>query len=99
MKTKKVKLSTGKEVKVRELSIDEVDFCNDASQIKYDKDGDPIILNLSKSRTAWLRKGLSKSEDELTLDKTIKSFSETEKNELLIEIKELQDTGEENPSQ
>ena len=37
METKKVKLESGAEFKVQEMSIDDIDFCSDIPEIKFDE--------------------------------------------------------------
>jgi len=51
------------------------------------------IRNLSKARTAWLRRGIEGCDD-----KFIKSMSEEEKTELSLKVQEYQNMGEEKPS-
>tara|TARA_R100000329_G_C7591505_1_gene209761 strand:+ start:923 stop:1177 length:255 start_codon:yes stop_codon:yes gene_type:complete len=84
-----MKLSTGKEVKLKEMSVDDMDYCNDIPQMKYE-DGEVVsITNLAKARTAWIRKGVVDCDD-----KFIKSLSDEEKNELSIAVQEYQRLGE-----
>ena len=98
MDTKKIKLSTGKEIKIREMSIDEQDTCNDTAVIKIDKDGDTVLRDIVRARTAWLRCGLVDGKKDIASDKLIKSLTEDERNEASLAIKEFQEMGEENPS-
>ena len=35
---KDIKLSSGKEVKIKEMSVDDIDFCNDIPEMRYDGD-------------------------------------------------------------
>ena len=35
---KSIKISTDKEVKIKEMSVDDIDFCNDVPEMKYDGD-------------------------------------------------------------
>jgi hypothetical protein len=86
---KSIKLSTGKEVKVKEMSVDNIDFCNDVPEMKYDGDTLVAIKNLSKARTAWIRKGIEGADD-----KFIKSLTDDEKNELSVAIQDYQRLGE-----
>ena len=85
----KHKLSTGKEIKLKEMSVDDMDYCNDLPQIRYEGNEVVAITNLAKTRTAWIRKG-----DEGADDKFIKSLSEDEKNELSLAVQEHQRLGE-----
>ena len=47
------------------------------------------IKNLSKARTAWIRKGIEGADD-----KFIKSLTDDEKNELSVAIQDYQRLGE-----
>ena len=85
----KHKLSTGKEIKIKEMSVDDIDFCNDIPQMRYEGDEVVAITNLSKARTAWIRKGVDGCDD-----KFIKSLSDDEKSELALMIQEYQRLGE-----
>ena len=86
MKELKIK---DKKLKIREMSVDDIDFCNDLPQMRYENDQVVAITNLSKARTAWIRKGVDKADD-----KFIKSLSEDEKNELSLAVQEYQRLGE-----
>ena len=86
MKELKIK---DKKVKIREMSVDDIDFCNDLPQMRYENDQVVAITNLSKARTAWIRKGIDKVDD-----KFIKSLSEDEKNEISLAVQEYQRLGE-----
>ena len=72
MKDFKVK---DKSVKIKEMSVDDIDFCNDVPQMRYEGDQVVAITNLSKARTSWIRRGVEGADD-----KFIKSLSEDEKN-------------------
>ena len=84
-----MKLESKREVKIKEMSVDDIDFCNDLPQMRYENDQVVAITNLSKARTAWIRKGVDKADD-----KFIKSLSEEEKNELSLAVQEYQRLGE-----
>ena len=56
-------LSTKKEVKLKEMSIDDMDSCNDLQHICQESDGGISIYGLNKSNTAWIRKGVEGSDD------------------------------------
>ena len=86
---KSIKLATDKEVKIKEMSVDDIDFCNDVPEMKYDGDNLVAIKNLSKARTAWIRKGTDGADDNF-----IKSLNDDEKNELSIAIQDYQRLGE-----
>ena len=87
---KELTLESKRKVKLREMSVDDIDFCNDLPQMRYENDQVVAITNLSKARTAWIRKGVDKADD-----KFIKSLSEDEKNELSLAVQEYQRLGEE----
>lgn len=84
-----MKLSTGKEVKLKEMSVDDIDYCNDIPQMRYEGNEVVAITNLAKARTAWIRKGVEKADD-----KFIKGLTEDEKNELSLAVQEHQRLGE-----
>ncbi len=71
------------------MSVDDIDFCNDVPEMKYDGDNLVAIKNLSKARTAWIRKGVEGVDD-----KFIKSLTDDEKNELSVAIQDYQRLGE-----
>ena len=78
-----------KVVKLKEMSIDDIDFCNDLPQMRYENDQVVSITNLSKARTSWIRKGVDGSDD-----KFIRSLTEDEKNTLSLAVQEYQRLGE-----
>ncbi len=86
---KEIKLSTDKKVKIREMSVDDIDFCNDVPEMKYDNNELVTIKNLAKARTAWIRKGVDRADD-----KFIKSLTDDEKNEISVAVQEYQRLGE-----
>lgn len=86
---KKVTLNSGKEVSLKEMSVDDMDYCNDLPQMRYEDNEIVSISNLSKARTAWIRKGVENADD-----KFIKSLSEDDKNELSLAVQEYQRLGE-----
>jgi len=86
---KELTLESKRKVKLREMSVDDIDFCNDLPQMRYENDQVVAITNLSKARTAWIRKGVEGADD-----KFIKSLSEDEKNELSLAVQEYQRLGE-----
>ena len=90
---KQVTLPSGKKAKIREMSVDDIDYCNDVPQLVNEGDEVKTIKNLSKARTAWLRRGIDKCDDKL-----IKSLSEEEKTELSLKVQEYQSMGEGNAS-
>ena len=94
METKKVKLESGAEFKVQEMSIDDIDFCNDIPEIKFDDNNTATTIKyMAKARTAWLRKGVVGCDDKL-----LKSLSDPDKAELMLAVQEAQKLGEGKPS-
>jgi len=85
---KEVKLSSGEKAKVIEMSVDDIDYCNDIPELIQEGEN-TIIRNLSKARTAWLRRGVDGCDD-----KFIKSLSEEDKTELSLKVQEYQGLGE-----
>ena len=89
MAKKVIELSTKRKVELKEMSVDEIDFCSDMATIDLTDDGGvKNIGNLSKSRTAWIRRGVKGGDfnskpyidDKGFLsDKCIKELSELEK--------------------
>jgi len=89
MANKKLKLTSGKEVTIIEMSVDDIDFCSDVTNVVFDKEGNQILRNISAARTAWIRKGVKNADDTF-----IKKLTEEEKNELSLKIRESQELGE-----
>ena len=84
-----MKLASGKEVKFKEMSVDDIDYCNDLPQMRYEGNEIVAITNLAKARTAWIRRGVEGADD-----KFIKSLTEDDKNELSLAVQEHQRLGE-----
>jgi len=101
MAKKIVELKSKRKVELKEMSVDDIDFCNDSTVLKTTEDGKPYITGMSKSRTAWLRRGIAggdfkafKIENNFVIDKVLKQLTEVEKNELLPLIQGHQELGE-----
>tara|TARA_Y100001963_G_C6624474_1_gene373325 strand:+ start:305 stop:613 length:309 start_codon:yes stop_codon:yes gene_type:complete len=102
MAKKIVELKSKRKVELTEMSIDDVDFCTDSSVMKYEDGQISYISGLSKTRTAWLRrgikggdfKGFKKDKDGLVDDSVLKQLNEEEKNELVQAIQDYQNMGE-----
>jgi len=84
-----MKLKSGIEVELKEMSVDDIDFCNDLPQMRYEGNEIVAITNLAKARTAWIRKGVKGADDDF-----IKALSDNEKNELSLAVQEFQRLGE-----
>ena len=101
MAKKIVELSSKKKVELKEMSIDEIDLCNDMTTLRQGDDGESYITGLSKSRTAWLRRGISggdfkafKADNGVVVDSVLKQLNDDDKNELVKAIQEYQNMGE-----
>lgn len=98
-------LSSGRKVKIKEMTIDQIDACKDMVQIVF-VDGDAkTIANVAKARTAWIRAGLKGGDFEdwtpdgkVVPDTVIKQLTDVEKEELALAIQEAQVLGESKPS-
>ena len=102
MSKKIVELKSKKKIELREIGLDEVDFCNDLAVMKYEGGEISHISGLSRTRTAWLRRG-KKSGDFKTFktgtdgypeDSVLKELTEEEKNELVQLVQGYQSLGE-----
>ena len=99
---KTVELSTKKKVDIREMSIDEVDFCQDLIVTDIVDGKVTNVRNMAKARTAWLRRGIEggdfkaykKDSDGYPVDAVLKQLTEEEKNELYTLIQDYQNMGE-----
>ena len=101
--SKKVELSSGRKVELKEMSIDNVDFCSDIAEVFYNGNGEvSTVKGVSKSRTAWLRRGIAGGDFKsfsmnvkgLVEDSALKELNDTEKNELMVLIQNYQSMGE-----
>ena len=102
MSKKIVELKSKKKIELREMGLDEVDFCNDLAVMKYENGEISHISGLSKTRTAWLRRGINGGDfkafktdtNGYPIDSVLKQLSEEEKNELVQLVQEYQSLGE-----
>tara|TARA_R110002012_G_scaffold59266_10_gene154779 strand:+ start:1506 stop:1814 length:309 start_codon:yes stop_codon:yes gene_type:complete len=89
------KLSSGKKILIRELSIDKMDELKDMLEIVFSGD-QKVLKNMSKTRTAWVRAGLGGSDDWKTKngaiapDSILKKFTDEEMNEISAAVQEAQ---------
>jgi len=51
-------LKSGRNVEIKQMDIDDVDYCDDLQRISQEKDGNIAIYGINRSNTAWIRKGL-----------------------------------------
>ena len=97
-----VELKSKRKVELKEMSIDDVDYCNDLTVMKYEDGEISHMAGLSKTRTAWLRRGIAggdfkkfKTDDNgYASDSVLKELDEKEKNELVQSIQKYQTMGE-----
>lgn len=103
----KDKLSSGREIIIKEMSIDDIDECKDALEIIFADKG-RIVKGASQARTKWIRAGLQggdfkakdgKKKYEGSRSKTvpdyiIKQLKDTEIDECAMKIQEAQKMGE-----
>ena len=102
MSKKIVELKSKKKVELKEMTLDEVDYCNDLAVMKYEDGELSDIGGLSKTRTAWIRRGIKGGDfkgyktnlEGYPEDSVIKQMTEDEKNELVKVIQEYQTLGE-----
>lgn len=102
MSKKTVELKSKRKVELKEMSIDDIDFCNDLTIYKYEDNKLSHMAGLSKTRTAWIRRGICGGDfkkfetdiDGYPTDKVIKELTEEERNELFQLVKEYQEMGE-----
>lgn len=89
------KLSTGLKVKLKKLSLDELDDVLDSTEVVLDKDNKiKEIKNLRKTTTKWLRCGLNGQ----GTDEFISKLSLDERIEIFVKLQEINILGEGNAS-
>ena len=91
----KIKLKSGREVDIKDISLDERDEMLDSVEYIYDKKGGVSGVKMMHSTiTKWLRFGLNgKADDEYILGLTFE-----ERTEIFLKMKEKILTGEGNAS-
>ena len=91
----KLKLESGREVKLKDVSLDDRDAMLDKVEYQYNEDGTPAGVKMMHSTiTFWLRRGL----DGDTSDKFIRELSFEERTEIFLKMQEGLLLGEEKPS-
>ena len=95
------KLKSGRKVKIKSMSVDQIDECTDIPEVIFDGGSIKTILNSSKARTQWIRYGLAggdfkdyKEINGVASDGVIKQMNVEEKDELMTLIQEAQVLGE-----
>ena len=91
-------LSTKRKVVLKNVSLDDMNDCDDNLRMGMDKDG-YYQQGLNRTQTAWIRKGLSGGDFKVAIngvipDSVIRELNETEKIELVGLIKEYNQLGE-----
>ena len=95
------KLKSGRKVKIKSMSVDQIDECTDLPEVIFEGGSIKTILNSSKARTQWIRYGLAggdfkdyKEINGIATDSVIKQMNLTEKDELMTLIQDDQVLGE-----
>lgn len=99
---KEISLSSGRKVKVKELTIDEMDDCKDIARIIFDGNELKSITGVNKARTNWLRKGIYGGDfkswkggnGKSIPDTALKEMTQEESDECMTKIQETQRLGE-----
>ncbi len=90
-----LKLSSGKKVKIKNLTLDERDELLDSVKYEFDKDGKPLgFVMENATATKWLRLAI----DGDNSDKTLLKFTPAEKIEVYRKMQEAIFLGEEKAS-
>ena len=95
------KLKSGRKVKIKSMSVDQIDECTDIPEIIFEGGSVKTILNSSKARKQWIRYGLAggdfknyKETNGVATDGVIKQMNLEEKDELMTLIQSGQVLGE-----
>ena len=91
----KLKLKSGREIELKDVSLDERDEMLDSVEYNYDSKGNPDGVKMMHSTiTKWLRFGLNGKAD----DKYILGLNFEERTEIFLKMQEMLLTGEGNAS-
>ena len=91
----KIKLKSGKEIKLKDVSLDERDEMLDSCVWEFDKKGNPTtIVKMNATVTKWLRLGI----DGDTSDEFLKSLSMQERTDIFLKMQSYVLVGEEKAS-
>ena len=95
------KLRSGRKVKIKSMSVDQIDECTDLPEVIFEGGSLKTILYSSKARTQWIRYGLGggdfkdyKETNGIATDSVIKQMNLEEKDELMTLIQDGQVLGE-----
>ena len=101
LKSNEVVLKSKRKVVLKEMSIDDMDYCQDLTIVRFENGEATGVSNMAKARTAWLRRGIKggdfssfKMNGDIVADSVIKQLNDDEKNELSIAIQDFQRLGE-----
>ena len=87
----KIKLKSGKEVTLRDVSVDEKDEMLDSCEWIYNAKGKPTNMkNMNKTLTKWIRLGL----DDDASDNFLKTLSLQDRTEIFVKLQENLMVGE-----
>ena len=99
------KLSTGRKVKIRQLSVDTCDELADIPEVIFFGDQQKTIKNINKAQTSWIREGLAGGDfdgwtpnGKCPPDSVLRQIKEVERPELVALIKECQSLNPSKPS-
>ena len=95
------KLKSGRKVKIRSMTVDQIDECTDIPEVIFDGGSIKTIRNSSKARSQWIRYGLGggdfkdyKEVNGIAADSVIKQMTLEEKDDLMTVIQDVQTLGE-----
>ena len=95
------KLKSGRKVKIRSMTVDQIDECTDIPEVIFDGGSIKTIRNSSKARSQWIRYGLGggdfkdyKEINGIAVDSVIKQMTLEEKDDLMTVIQDVQTLGE-----
>tara|TARA_Y100000593_G_scaffold92335_1_gene183614 strand:- start:26507 stop:26851 length:345 start_codon:yes stop_codon:yes gene_type:complete len=99
---KDIKLSSGRMIKIKELSIDEMDACKDSARIVFDGTDLKSIVGVNKAKTNWIRKGVyggdfkswKGGDGSVIPDSAMRELSQEESDECMTKVQEVQSLGE-----
>ena len=91
---KEIKLSNGKKVKLKELSLDDRDYLLDNTQYVMDKGEFKEVKMMHSTMTKWIRTGVNGD----TSDKFLKTLSLQDKTEIFTKMQEYLMVGEDKAS-
>jgi|TARA_Y100000593_G_scaffold94869_1_gene196774 hypothetical protein len=101
LKDNEVILESKRKVALKEMSIDDMDYCADLTVVRFENGEATGVGNMNKARTAWLRRGIKggdfksfKMDGDVVADSVLRQLKEDEKNELSIKIQDYQRLGE-----